>query len=102
MASTAAAHQPCRSSGKAVKVATMQPTAPSAVHSVTIQSPNSGQRTAAVVQFTKPYGYAYASPCASTGMRHGSRPWCQRSRAMYQTCTWLFTLSDESTIECRR
>ena len=52
----------------------MQPTAPITVHSVTVQLPNSGQKSAAVVQFTKPYGYAYAVPCASTGMRHGSRP----------------------------
>ena len=93
---------PWRSSGNATNVATMQPTTPSAVHSVTVQLPNSGHTSAAVVQFTNPYGYAYASPCASTGMRHGSRPWCQRSRAMYQTCTWLLMLSDDSTIACRR
>ena len=75
---------------------------PIAVHSVTAQLPNSGQNSAAVVQFTKPYGYAYAAPCARIGMCHGSRPWCQRSRAMYQTCTWLLMLSDDSTIECVR
>ena len=54
LASTAAAHQPCRSSGNATNVATMQPTAPSTVHSVTAQLPNSGQTSAAVVQLTNP------------------------------------------------
>ena len=53
-ASTAAAHQPRRSSGNATNVATMHPTAPSAVHSVTPQLPSTGQTNAAVVQLAKP------------------------------------------------
>src|SRR3954451_2658674 len=61
-ASAAAAHHPRRSSGNATNVATRHPTTPSIVHNVTAQSPNRGQTSAAVVQFTKPYGYAYASP----------------------------------------
>ena len=73
-ASAAAAHHPSRSSGNATNVATMQPTAPSAVQSVTAQFPNNGQTSAAVVQFRKPYGYAYASPWASCGKRLGYRP----------------------------
>ena len=62
-ARTAAAHQPRRNSGNATNVATTQPMVPMTVHSVTAQSPRSGQASAAVVQFTNPYGYAYASPC---------------------------------------
>jgi hypothetical protein len=53
-ASTAAAHHPRRSSGNATNVATMHPTAPSAVHNVTPQSPSTGHTIAAVVQFANP------------------------------------------------
>ena len=87
-ASTAAAHQPRRSSGNATNVATMH--ADRAERGAQRDAPvaeQRPQRARPIVQFTKPYGYAYASPCPSTGMCHGSRPWCQRSRAMYQTCT---------------
>ena len=61
-ASTPAAHQPRRNSGNATNVATMHPTAPSAVHNVIAQLPSNGHTNAAVVQLTMPYGYVTASP----------------------------------------
>ena len=58
LASTSAAHQPRRSSGKAQNVAATSPTDPITSHSVTTQSPSSGRRSAAESHGMNAYGNA--------------------------------------------
>ncbi len=54
LTSTAAAHQPLRSSGKAKNVPAIMPRAPITIHRPTTQSPSSGRNRAAVTHGMKP------------------------------------------------
>ena len=85
--STAAAHQPRRSSGKAQNVATTRPTKPMPRVSVTLHSLMSGQSSTANIQGMNPYGKASAWPWARTGMRNGKPPPCQKRSATNHT--WM-------------